>query len=157
LSSVRAFFRFLGKRGEVADPPTALVRSPKRKRALPRALSVDDAFHIVETPESARDRAMFELLYGAGLRVSELVGLDAGDIDGDLVHVRRGKGGKARIVPLGSKARAAVDAYVASRPAAADALFVGPRGTRLTPRTVQRRMRAVAAAAGIAGATPHTL
>src|SRR5262249_20599073 len=102
-----------------------------------------------------------ELLYGAGLRVSELCALDVGDIDGDFVHVRRGKGGKARLVPIGSAARRALDAYlVVRRPGPGrdeDALFTNARGGRLTARSVQRNLKAHAGAAGVGAATPHTL
>jgi integrase/recombinase XerC len=157
LSALRTFFRFLAKRGQIDDSPTALVKSPKRKQSLPRALSVDDAFRLVEGPPGARERAIHELLYGAGLRVSELCGLDVGDIDGDFVHVRRGKGGKARLVPMGSKARAALDAYLVLRPPGVGPLFLNARGTRLTARSVQRNLKKLAATTGVAAATPHTL
>jgi integrase/recombinase XerC len=157
LSALRTFFRFLAKRGQAGDDPTALVSSPKRKQPLPRALSVDDAFRLVEGPPAPRERAIHELLYGAGLRVSELCGLDVGDVEGELVHVRRGKGGKARIVPLGSQARRAIDAYLVVRRPGGDALFVNARGGRLTPRSVQRNLKKIAGTAGVAAATPHTL
>ena len=81
LSSLRAFYRFLVKRGQVTDNPAAVVRSPKRRCALPRALTVDDTFRVVEAPAGARDRAVLEMLYGAGLRVSECCGLDLSDVD----------------------------------------------------------------------------
>jgi integrase/recombinase XerC len=163
-SSLRAFFRFLTRRGDVARDPTAAIRQPKRKRALPRALSVDDAFRVVESPEpkradlEARDRAIVEVLYGAGLRVSELCGLDVGDVGRDegLVRVRHGKGGKERIVPLGAKALAALDAYLALRPGGG-ALFTNARGGRITPRSVQRHLARAAALAGVDGVSPHAL
>ncbi len=185
LSSLRAFFRFLVRRGEVKDNPAELVRSPKRKRALPRALSVDATFAVVEAPvppsrrhdaeqpappapanhaSRVRDRALLEMLYGAGLRVSECCGLDIDDIDrgadGALVRVRHGKGGKERIVPLGSVALAALDAYLEVRDQLAGpephALFRNHRGGRLTPRSVQRHLAGYAAATGTS-ATPHAL
>jgi integrase/recombinase XerC len=164
LSSLRAFFRFLVRRGDVAQDPTAQVRSPKRKKALPRALSVDDAMHVVEQPEpkradlEARDRAILEVLYGAGLRVSELCALDVGDVDSGegLVRVRRGKGGKERIVPLGAKALAAIEAYLGLG-RHGPALFVNARGGRLTPRSVQRHLTRSAALAGVDGVSPHAL
>jgi integrase/recombinase XerC len=186
LSSLRAFFRFLEKRGVVAGNPARAVRAPKRKRALPRALDVDDTFQLVEAPERAaparrrlspaerdraaalrlRDRALLEVLYGSGLRVSECVGLDLDDLDdgsyGTIVlHVRHGKGGKERIVPLGAKAADALAAWRAVRASlTADprALFVGATGGRLTTRSVQRQVRRWVAAAGITQpATPHAL
>jgi len=168
LSSLRAFYRWLVRRGEVTDDPTALVRSPKRRKALPRALSVDDAFRVVEQPPAtaraelaARDRAIAELLYGSGLRVSECCGLDDGDIerdgDGALIKVRRGKGGKQRLVPLHGKAVAAIDAYIALRGGGDGPLFRNARGGRLTPRSVQRHLRRDAALAGVTAVTPHAL
>ena len=168
LSSLRAFYRWLVRRGEVTDDPTALVRSPKRRKALPRALSVDDAFRVVEQPPAttraelaARDRAVAELLYGSGLRVSECCGLDDGDIerdgDGALIKVRRGKGGKQRLVPLHGKAVAAIDAYIALRGGGDGPLFRNARGGRLTPRSVQRHLRRDAALAGVTAVTPHAL
>ena len=158
LSGLRTFFRFLVKRGLLAENPTTLVKSPKRKQSLPRALSVDDTFKLVEQPppEKRRDRAIHELLYGSGLRVSELCGLDVGDVEGDFVHVRRGKGGKARLVPIGAQARRALDDYLAARKGG-EALFTNARGGRLTPRSVQRNLKKWAGLSGVAGATPHTL
>jgi integrase/recombinase XerC len=166
LSALRTFFRWLVRRGELAEDPTALVRSPRRKKGLPRALSVDDAFRVVEPTPAAparalRDRAIYEVLYGAGLRVSECCALDLADVrrDGDdvLVRVRRGKGGKDRLVPLGSKGIQAVDAWLVRRGEAAGPLFLNARGGRLGARSVQRHLRHDAAAAGVAGVTPHVL
>jgi integrase/recombinase XerC len=141
LSSVRAFCRFLMKRGVLAGNPAAAIRGPKKQRALPRALDVDDAFRLVEAPATTgrtshrtlapgeasrhlllrlRDVAMLELLYGTGLRVSEACGLDTTDIDRDrygtpMVIVRRGKGNKSRQVPLGGSADRALIAYLPAR------------------------------------------
>jgi integrase/recombinase XerC len=167
LSSLRAFFKFLLARGHVASDPTRGVKSPKRRKPLPRALSVDDAFRVVEAspasprPElAARDRALYEVLYGAGVRVSECCALDGDDVerDGDgaaLLKIRRGKGGKQRIVPLGGKALAALDAYLATR-APSGPLFLNARGGRLTPRSVQRHLARDGALAGVP-VTPHAL
>ena len=185
LSSIRAFFRFLAKRGVIDGNPAKAIRGPKKKRGLPRALDVDDAFRLVEAPttierptkrklgqrEAARhaafklrDRALFEVLYGAGLRVSEAAALDLGDLDRDrlgtlLVTVRRGKGGKTRTVPLHDQARAALDAWIAARgPYAREpsALFVSKTGRRLTARSIQRETASYRVHAGIAErATPH--
>jgi integrase/recombinase XerC len=168
LSALRSFYRYLRRRGAVEQDPTALVRSPRRRKPLPRALSVDDAFRVVEQapasprPElAARDRAIAELLYGAGLRVSECCGLDDADVERDggaaLVRVRRGKGGKARLVPLHDRAVAAIDAYLAVRPPGGAALFRNARGGRLTPRSVQRHLARDAGLAGVARVTPHAL
>ena len=154
LSSLRAFFRFLERRGVIEANPAAGVRAPKRKRPLPRALDADEAKGLVEAPDKARDRALLEMLYGAGLRVSECVALDVDDLEpvpgreAMLVHVRRGKGGKSRVVPIGKQTIDAVTALGRR----AGPLFVNPRGRRLTVRTVQRIVKRYHAMA-----TPHSL
>ncbi|HET7501513.1 MAG TPA: tyrosine-type recombinase/integrase [Kofleriaceae bacterium] len=187
LSSVRAFCRFLVKRGVLEGNPAAAIRGPKRKRGLPRALDVDDAFRLVEAPgetgrtshralsatEEARhallrlrDVALLELLYGTGLRVAEACALDLTDIDRDrfavpMVVVRRGKGNKSRQVPVGGAADRALAAYLPARrqlAATGGALFVNAAGQRLTPRSVQRMVKRWTIAGGVsADATPHTL
>ncbi len=187
LSSIRAFCRFLVKRGVIAGNPAEAIRGPKKPKTLPRALDVDDAFRLVEAPISTgrtshrtlsveeearhqllrlRDTAMMELLYSTGLRVSEACGLDVPDIDRDrygvpIVLVRHGKGGKSREVPLGGAADRALAAYVPSRRAlgaTGQALFVNARGERLTPRSVQRMVKRWTIAGGVhANATPHGL
>ncbi len=187
LSALRSLFRFLVNRGVCTSNPARAVRSPKRKRALPRALDVDDTFRLVESPVSdaaraaqpskqerlrLRDAALLEVLYGAGLRVSECCHLDLDDVDRGryeghtVVTVRGGKGGKDRIVPLGAKANAAIAAYLAVRaelrhpttkqqdPAA---LFLSYRGKRLGVRAVQRLVGASVIIAGTGDATPHAL
>jgi integrase/recombinase XerC len=186
LSSMRALYRFLVARGRVKSNPARQVASPRRKKALPRALDVDAAAALVEAPTAPvasggagapqpaalRDRALLEVLYASGLRVAECCALDIDDIDRDrygdgcLVQVRRGKGGKERLVPLGAAAVAAVDVYLADgRPAMrhpksgrqdASALFLNQRGQRLTPRSVQRMVARWALVAGTE-ATPHAL
>ncbi|MBK9031230.1 MAG: tyrosine recombinase XerC [Myxococcales bacterium] len=183
LSALRTFFRFLHKRGVVAGNPAAAIRGPKKRPSLPRALDVDDAFRLVEAPAAGprptvrprgvdeaaraealalRDAALFEVLYGAGLRVSEACALDHDDLEHDrygtwTVTVLRGKGGKRRIVPLGDAAVRALAAWRAARAwAPGPAVFVNARGQRLTPRSVQRLTRAWAIASGVtAPATPH--
>jgi integrase/recombinase XerC len=176
LSGWRGFFAWLGQHGTLAANPVEGVRAPKRAKTLPKALSVDDAVQLVApaTPragdnEPARlcNRAMFELLYSSGLRVSELAALDyefrkAGDGQpaslgwlelGNAEVVVTGKGNKMRRVPVGSAALAAIQAWLAVRPAASDgssALFVNERGRRITPRVVQLRLKAH----GIQSGTP---
>ncbi len=185
LSALRTFFRFLHRRRVIDGNPAAAVRGPKKKRALPRALDVDDAFRLVEAPTTVRrptararsvaeaarapalavrDAALFEVLYGGGLRVSEACALDLGDLEheggGLIVTVRHGKGGKVRTVPLGDACARALAAWQAVRPTltAGAALFVNHRGQRLTPRSAQRSTRAWATASGVvATATPHAL
>lgn len=182
LSSLRAFFRFLSARGVVDGNPARAVRSPKRRKPLPRALDVDATFRLLEAPGAKgderalhlrlRDRALMEVLYGGGLRVSECCSLDVDDLDGGrygggtVLSVRRGKGGKGRVVPLGSKALEALEAYLGVRDDFCDprtkrrhpsALFLNFRGGRLTSRSAQRLLARYAVRAGVSEATPHAL
>ncbi len=149
LASVRAFFAFLYKRGIVAQNPARLVTSPKKPKSLPKVVPVDDVLALLEAPSCAdvlglRDRAVLEVLYGGGVRVSELCGLSIGDWDRQANVIRvLGKGRKERIVPLGRKARAALDAWLARRDERASrgderALFVNQRGGRLGVRSIGR-------------------
>jgi len=146
LSAVRGFFSFLLREGAVAANPAEGVRAPKAARVLPSTLDAEQAGALVASegdgPAALRDRAILELLYSSGLRLSELVGLDVGHLDLRDATVRViGKGGKARIVPVGRFARAACEAWLGVRPqfAAKDepALFVNQRGGRLSGRSVQ--------------------
>ena len=151
--------------GHLADSPARRLVFPRRRLSLPNVVAVDDCFAIVDapsrrTPAGLRDRAALELLYGAGLRVSELVGLDLGDLPHESVRVR-GKGNKERIVPLGSRALAALQAYLSRRPELrpkGSALLVNRRGGRLTARSVARHLARYAAMAGAARHVhPHAL
>jgi integrase/recombinase XerC len=156
LSSVRAFFDYQARHGGMQGNPAALLQSPKIRRKLPTFLRPEAAASVMETPndqssapeaERLRDRLALELLYGCGLRVSELVGLDLEHISesrGEVLVL--GKGKKERIVPLGEKAREALAAYLEHRSAlsrptapasAARALLLGRRGTRLGVRRIQ--------------------
>jgi integrase/recombinase XerD len=170
LSTVRSFHRFLLREGDLDMDPAATVTRPRVPRALPRPLSVDDVATLLSAPNpaepaGARDRAMLELLYGAGLRISELVGLDVDDIDLQDGAVRvLGKGGKEREVPVGRFAREAVQAYLSrTRPAFASArtrgaLFLNVRGGRLTRQSSARILQRHARAAGLERhVTLHTL
>ena len=170
LSSVRAFHRFLLREGVTTRDPTAAVVRPKLPRSLPKPLSVDDVARVLAHPDRSaaglRDRAVLETLYGAGLRVSELVGLDVDDVDLEEGSVRvLGKGGKERDVPLGRYARDAITAYLTRvRPGLAttrsrSALFLNRRGGgRLTRQGVTGILQRHAAGAGIAKTvSPHTL
>jgi len=149
LSALRTFFRFLSREGLSSANPARAVATPRAERALPRTLSVAEAAAVVEPREgeeglSARDRALLELLYATGLRVSELCGLDLPDVDLASRQLRTlGKGRKERIVPFGGKAAAALREYLEERPQPArrreaDALFLNARGGRLTDRSVRR-------------------
>ncbi|HVY48141.1 MAG TPA: tyrosine recombinase XerC, partial [Minicystis sp.] len=169
IASVRAFYRDLQKRGEVAENPALELALPKVRRTLPTFLNVDAAAEVVTAPagddaEAARDRAVLEVLYGSGLRVSELAGLDLDAIDLAAASARVvGKGSKERVVPLGSHAVAALRAWIArrgelARPAAGRALFVSRRGARLGVRRIQALVhRYGALGAGRADLHPHAL
>lgn len=169
LAAVRSFYRFLVRRGDLEVDPTTGVRTPKQPKRAPRFLSADDAQRIVEAPEgtdavAARDRAVMELLYGAGLRVGEVEGLDTDAIDqvAGLVRVT-GKGNKTRVVPAGEHALAAVQAWLWRRPelvragAEIPALFLSTRGGRFKARAIQRLVARSRAACREGGATPHWL
>jgi integrase/recombinase XerD len=170
LSAVRMFHRFAVREGLVDDDPTIGVVRPRLPRALPHPLTVDEVAAILEAPRTEhpaglRDRAILEVLYGAGLRVSELTGLDVDDLDLDEGAVRvLGKGGKERDVPVGRMARDAVEAYLTrGRPSLAGprsraALFLNARGGRLTRQSCSRLLETHARAAGIRRrVTPHDL
>jgi integrase/recombinase XerD len=172
LVAVRGFHRFLALEGEVDTDPAGAVSPPRPPSRLPKAISVEDVERLLEaasvgdTPASLRDRALLELLYGAGARISEAVGLDVDDIDTDEGVVRLfGKGSKERLVPLGSYAARAVGAYlVRGRPALAakgrgtPAVFLNQRGGRLSRQSAWSVMRAAADRAGLSGhLSPHTL
>jgi integrase/recombinase XerC len=147
-ASLRAYYEHRVRMGYLADSPARRLISPKRRRSLPNVVSVDDLFALLDTPNARtaaglRDRCALELLYGAGLRVSELVGLDLPDlIDGATAVRVRGKGGKERVVPLVAKARAALQAWLARRDelGSGPALFLNRRGGRLTTRSVARHL-----------------
>jgi integrase/recombinase XerD len=161
LSSVRSFHRFLVRDGVVDRDPARGVAQPKLPRSLPHPLTVEEIARLLdapprETPAGLRDRAILELLYGAGLRISELTGLDVDDVDLDDGAVRvLGKGGKEREVPLGRYAREAVAAYLTrARPelvrgSARGALFLNQRGGRLSRQSCDRMVRSAARGAGI--------
>ncbi|MGK5085436.1 tyrosine recombinase XerC [Bdellovibrionota bacterium FG-1] len=150
LSAIRTFLRFARMQGWIRRDVGLLVPTPKAKPGLPRFLKIDEMNELVEAPDTStrlgrRDRALFEILYGCGLRVSEAVGLDLQDLDlaGEWVRVM-GKGRKERMVPFGSQAREAILTYLQDRPMAlgasrgVEALFVNFRGARLTARSVAR-------------------
>jgi integrase/recombinase XerD len=170
VAAVRSLHRFLVMEGDGADDPSAGVRRPRVPRTLPRPLSVDEVTRILASPAGGtslalRDQAILETLYGGGLRVSELVGLDVDDVDLEEGSIRvTGKGGKERIVPIGRYGRRSVSAYLTrARPALATsksrgALFLNHRGGRLTRQGCDRILRQHARRAGISKRiSPHTL
>jgi integrase/recombinase XerC len=167
LSSIRSFLGFLYREGFITSNPSKLVSNPKLPKLLPKFLSVDDVFSLIEKPEGigfipSRDRAIMELLYSSGLRVSELTGLSVEDINirESLVKVR-GKGKKERIVPVGSKAMEAVKSYLVERllrKGRDRGLFLNRSGRKLTDRGVRRIVVKYARAVAIHGKIgPHTL
>ena len=169
VSSIRAFFKFLGSRKMHDSNPARLLRSPKLPHKLPRFLTVDQAVELMgvppdSTPRGVRERAILEVLYGAGLRVSELASLDVDSFSPSERCVRvLGKGRKERIVPVGRHALAALGRWLEARsaiPGAASepALFVGETGRRLGVRTIQRLVKRSTALLGTTGGVgPHTL
>ena len=171
LAAVRSFHRFLVREGDSAADPAEGVARPKVPRNLPRPLTVDEVSALVSAPGdeggpvALRDRAILETLYGAGLRISELVGLDVDDVDLEEGSVRAtGKGSRERVVPLGRYAVRALQAYlVRARPTLAGArsgaaLFLNQRGGRLTRQGCTNIVKAMARRAGIRKrVTPHML
>jgi integrase/recombinase XerC len=155
LSSCRSLFRQLNREGLLAGEPMLGVRGPKVRRKLPQVLDVDEAAALVETDSGGklalRDRAMLELFYSSGLRLSELVGLRWLDLDLDGGEVRvLGKGSKTRIVPVGRHAVSALRALgVEQGMSADDPVFRGRAGAPIHPRTIQLRMKALALQQGI--------
>jgi integrase/recombinase XerC len=164
LAALRSFYRFLLRRGRLALNPAGDVRTPRPEKSLPGYLPIDETEALLRaaeraTPAGPRDRAVIEVLYATGIRVSELAGLDVEDVDLREGALRvLGKGGKERVVPMGAKAVDAVRAYLAGRPRATGPLFVNERGGRLTVRSLHRVVRRRARAAGLhRRVTPHTL
>ena len=147
LSAYRSFYRWLARDGEAAVNPAIAVRSPKAPRKLPQVLDVDEVGALLDfpanDPEAVRDRALLELLYSSGLRVSELTSVRWRDLDMDEGLIRvTGKGSKTRIVPVGGKAIAALQALrEQDRPGADDVLVRGRLGKPLTPAAVRTRLK----------------
>jgi integrase/recombinase XerD len=161
LSAVRSFHRFLVREGVTDRDPAAAVAQPRLPRSLPHPIPVEEIRRLLDAPDPAtpgglRDRAILELLYGSGLRISELTGLDVDDLELEAGSVRvLGKGGKEREVPLGSCAREAVGVYLTrGRPALASAatrgaLFLNARGGRLSRQSCARLLGRYVRLAGI--------
>jgi integrase/recombinase XerC len=170
LSAIRTFFRYLNREGILTSNPARLVATPRREQRLPAVLTADDAIRLMESPKAMkpadhdimlRDRAVLETLYSTGIRASELIGMNREDIDrhDSLIRIR-GKGRRERIVPIGTKALDAIDAYLGRLTGSSDiaAVFLGPSGKRLTARTVQRILENHRKQLGLLQkASPHTL
>jgi site-specific recombinase XerD len=170
LAALRALYRALREHGTVAQNPADLIPAPKRPRHLPRVLRPDEMASLLDripasTPLEMRDRALFEVAYGSGLRAEELVTLDVASVDFDGEELRvEGKGAKTRIVPAGEPALRAVARYLErARPALQTgdgeaALFLSKSGRRLSTSDVRRRLRAWTRRAELqGGVSPHTL
>ena len=180
LAALRAFYRYLGQIGAVARDPAKALRTPRTPQRIPQRLETEEVEALLHAPDPAtargrRDLAILELLYGTGVRVSELVGLDLADLNAGSRIVRvLGKGGKERVVPFGEVAADALRGWLSARPELAAAggaaaggagngaaLFLNARGGRLSDRSVRTIVRRYLGEAGIAHlagkATPHTL
>ncbi len=176
LSALRTFFRFLQRRKVIGSDPLIGVASPKLGHPIPAFLTVDEVFSLLEAPVASdryfrRDRAVMELIYSTGMRVSELVGSNREDFDcvAEMVRVR-GKGNKERLIPFGSAAKEALQQYLPEREALTiarinrgyyaehRAMFLNSRGTRLTARSVERSVQMYGLRAGVGvTVTPHAL
>jgi integrase/recombinase XerC len=172
LAAIRAFYRFAKRRGWVKASPAARIRSIQVPKKLPKVLDVDEMTALLKAPDSntplgLRDRALLELLYASGMRVSELTGLDLNDLDLNERVVRvLGKGGKERLVPFGKRARKALHEYFPAREGllarskrpAPDAVFLNRFGGRLSDRSVRRLLdRAILRAGVLYSVSPHAL
>ena len=168
LSSLRAFGRYLRREQIVESEPAALAAAPKREQRMPAHLTVDEMTRLLDTPDCStplgrRDRAILELFYASGLRLSELVGLDLEDLNLSARMVRvMGKGRKQRLVPFNTAAREAIAAWLKDRAVllrgSGDPLFLNARGSRLTGRSVQRLVAAyVSGCSTRFGISPHAL
>lgn len=171
LASIRSFFRFLLRQGIVERSPADGIKAPQTKKSLPAYLSVDEAVSMIETGEGKgfqdlRNRAVLELLYSSGIRVSELSGLDVAGVSLSPEMVRvKGKGNKERIIPFGSEAAKALKAYLPFRDALLErlhcrderAFFINRIGTRLSPRSIERLVARRRLEVGLnSPVTPHT-
>lgn len=157
LSALRTFFSTQIERGRLENNPARVVKAPKAAKRLPKNLDVDSIFQLLEIrtddPLALRDRAMFELLYSSGLRLSELVALDIRDVQADNELRIVGKGNKTRIVPFGKEARKWIDQWMQVRSGwkkvVTDGLFLNQNGARLSARSVQLRLKKWGLAQGL--------
>ena len=168
LSAIKSFFRFLEREGVLATEALNVIRTPKAKKSLPKALTVLEAKATIATTDemedrpwvAARDMAVLSLCYGAGLRISEALALCRADLEGPALRVA-GKGGKIRLVPLIESVRASIETYLGLCPfklTPSQPLFRGVKGGVLSPRLIQLRMADLRSALGLPpSATPHAL
>jgi integrase/recombinase XerC len=170
LAALRSFYDFCVRKKWIAENPARILATPRAEKRVPSFLSEDETAELLDLPRSAapldlRDKAVLELFYATGIRVSELVGIETADIHfGERLVRVRGKGRKERIVPFGHKAREALEAYRRARPELAagaeggEAFFLNYRGGRLTARSVQRMVRKYIRRTAVARKiSPHSL
>ena len=171
LSAIRSFFKFLVKRGVMAENPTEHVLTPRQDKTIPVYLSVDEMFRLLDSIQTdtvldLRNRAIFETLYSCGIRVSELTAMNLSDVDFSAAVVRvSGKGDRQRMVPIGRKALTAIKAYqtrlekqTGVAVGASDPLFLNRFNKRLTPRSIARILKQLVSAAGLlTPVSPHAL
>jgi len=168
LSAIKTLYRFLQKRGLITGNPSEIISSPKTEKSLPKAISVDEVLALIHSIDGndvldLRDRAMVELMYSSGLRVSELVSINLTDIDLSKATLRViGKGRKERILPIGSYAVQSVDEYIQKRgelsKSETEALFLNKNGGRITTRSVARIVKKYLYKCAInKNVSPHTL
>jgi len=161
ISSIKSFFAFLVREGKIKTNPTSDIKLPQKGKKLPKALSILEANRLVECPSDLRDRAILELLYGAGLRASELINLNINDVNLNVGFVKcLGKGGKERIVPIGIAAIEAIKKYLHERKkkAQSNILFLDGRGRKLTRQGLWFIVKKYVKLSGIrSSATTHTL
>ena len=170
LSAVKNFFKWLDVNGIAKNPAISIIGTPRKNKVLPKALEEDDAFDLLSEAldvakdawQGLRDRAILTLLYGCGLRISEALALNVGDITDQSDFLRiKGKGNKERIVPLLPIVWQCISAYLAKSPyqsSVGEPLFLGARGERLNPRIIQRQVQKLRYRLGLAdNLTPHAL
>ncbi len=169
LASLRSFYKYLVRQGLMSTSPVSVIRTPRQDKRLPKCLDVDQVDALLAAPDTdellgARDRAILETIYSAGLRISELVHLDVEDLDefGEALRIR-GKGKKERLAPVGGCALQSIQHYLGKREdafgqAPAGALFVNRSGQRITDRSIRRKLGKYLQAAGIdMHVSPHVL
>ena len=169
LSTLKNFFKWLARYDILRNPALSVIRTPRRAKVLPKALEVNDTFNVIDEAQNLaynswqglRDTAIFTLLYGCGLRISEALSLNVGDIgNNDFLRIK-GKGNKERIVPLLPVVVENINKYLAEcpyQPKQGEPLFLGARGDRLVPRIIQRQMQKIRAYLGLPdNLTPHAL
>lgn len=169
LSTLKNFFKWLARYDILRNPALSVIRTPRRAKVLPKALEVNDTFNVIDEAQNLasnswqglRDMAIFTLLYGCGLRISEALSLNVGDIgNNDFLRIK-GKGNKERIVPLLPVVVENINKYLAEcpyQPKQGEPLFLGARGNRLVPRIIQRQMQKIRAYLGLPdNLTPHAL